>query len=104
MGSDAGELIAARGRSEPLAPRVRVAPPASVPPLVRAAPASWARSGRVAQRQAEQAQAATEGVDSEHHALQLIRENPANRGTETSAEDLVGPPERMVSTNNAKCA
>ena len=27
----------------------------------------------------------------------MIRENPANRGTETSAEDLVGPPERMVS-------
>ena len=28
---------------------------------------------------------------------QVIRENPANRGTETSAEDLVGPPGRMVS-------
>ena len=27
----------------------------------------------------------------------VIRENPANRGTEASAEDLVGPPERMVS-------
>ena len=38
LGSDAGELIAARGRSVPLAPRIRVAPPASVPPLVRAAP------------------------------------------------------------------
>ena len=39
LGSEAGELIAARGRSEPLAPRIRVVPPASVPPLVRAAPA-----------------------------------------------------------------
>ena len=38
LGSDAGELIAARGRSEPLAPRVREAPPASVQSLVRAAP------------------------------------------------------------------
>ena len=28
---------------------------------------------------------------------QVIRENPASRGTETSAEDLVGPPGRMVS-------
>ena len=27
----------------------------------------------------------------------MIRENPANRGTETSAEVLVGPPWRMVS-------
>ena len=27
----------------------------------------------------------------------MIRENPASRGTETSAEDLVGPPGRMVS-------
>ena len=26
---------------------------------------------------------------------QVIRENPANRGTETSAEVLVGPPGRM---------
>ena len=28
---------------------------------------------------------------------QVIRENPASRGTETSAEVLVGPPGRMVS-------
>ena len=28
---------------------------------------------------------------------QVIRENPANRGTETSAEVLVGPPWRMES-------
>ena len=28
---------------------------------------------------------------------QVIRENPASRGTETSAEELVGPPWRMVS-------
>jgi hypothetical protein len=28
---------------------------------------------------------------------QVIRENPASRGTETSAEDFVGPPGRMVS-------
>ena len=28
---------------------------------------------------------------------QVIRENPASRGTETSAEVLVGPPWRMVS-------
>ena len=28
---------------------------------------------------------------------QLIRENPASRGTETSAENLVGPPWRMES-------
>jgi hypothetical protein len=28
---------------------------------------------------------------------QVIRENPANRGTETSAEVLVGPPWRMKS-------
>ena len=27
----------------------------------------------------------------------VIRENPASRGTETSAEVLVGPPGRMVS-------
>ena len=27
---------------------------------------------------------------------QVIRENPASRGTETSAEDRVGPPGRMV--------
>ena len=27
----------------------------------------------------------------------MIRENPASRGTETSAEVLVGPPRRMVS-------
>ena len=27
----------------------------------------------------------------------MIRENPASRGTETSAEVLVGPPGRMVS-------
>jgi hypothetical protein len=26
---------------------------------------------------------------------QVIRENPANRGTEASAEELVGPPWRM---------
>eukprot|EP00321_Phaeocystis_globosa_P008258 CAMPEP_0118821494 /NCGR_PEP_ID=MMETSP1162-20130426/8501_1 /TAXON_ID=33656 /ORGANISM="Phaeocystis Sp, Strain CCMP2710" /LENGTH=71 /DNA_ID=CAMNT_0006751957 /DNA_START=64 /DNA_END=279 /DNA_ORIENTATION=- len=60
MGSDAGELIAARGRSEPLAPRIRVAPPASVPPLVRAAPALGA-AGRVAQREAEQSPACNGG-------------------------------------------
>jgi hypothetical protein len=30
-------------------------------------------------------------------ADQVIRENPASRGTETSAEVLVGPPGRMVS-------
>ena len=29
--------------------------------------------------------------------LQVIRENPANRGTETSAEVLVGPSWRMES-------
>ena len=28
---------------------------------------------------------------------QVIRENPASRGTEASAEVLVGPPGRMVS-------
>jgi hypothetical protein len=28
---------------------------------------------------------------------QVIRENPASRGTEASAEGLVGPPGRMVS-------
>ena len=28
---------------------------------------------------------------------QVIRENPASRGTETSAEGLVGPPWRMAS-------
>ena len=28
---------------------------------------------------------------------QVLRENPASRGTETSAEVLVGPPWRMVS-------
>ena len=28
---------------------------------------------------------------------QVIRENPASRGTETSAENLVGPPWRMES-------
>ena len=28
---------------------------------------------------------------------QVIRENPASRGTETSAEVLAGPPGRMVS-------
>ena len=28
---------------------------------------------------------------------QVIRENPASRGTETSAEVLVGPPGRIVS-------
>eukprot|EP00964_Phaeocystis_antarctica_P031699 scaffold17927_cov67-Phaeocystis_antarctica.AAC.3 len=49
-GSDAGELIAARGRSVPLARRSRVAPPASLQPLVRAAPplgaAAQSRSGK----------------------------------------------------------
>jgi hypothetical protein len=29
--------------------------------------------------------------------IRVIRENPANRGTETSAEVLVGPPWRMES-------
>ena len=37
LGRGSGELIAARGRSEPLAQRIRLAPPASVPALVRAA-------------------------------------------------------------------
>eukprot|EP00964_Phaeocystis_antarctica_P058830 scaffold34901_cov62-Phaeocystis_antarctica.AAC.2 len=50
LGSGAGELIAARGRSVPLALRIRVAPPASVQPLVRAAPplgaAAESRSGK----------------------------------------------------------
>eukprot|EP00964_Phaeocystis_antarctica_P058330 scaffold34597_cov60-Phaeocystis_antarctica.AAC.2 len=49
-GSDAGELIAARGRLVPLEGRIRVAPPASVQPLVRTAPALGAaaesRSGK----------------------------------------------------------
>jgi hypothetical protein len=30
---------------------------------------------------------------------QVIRENPASRGTEASAEVLVGPPWRMVESN-----
>ena len=30
-------------------------------------------------------------------ADRVIRENPASRGTETSAEELVGPPWRIVS-------
>ena len=34
-----------------------------------------------------------EGLQSD----QVIKENPASRGTETSAEVLVGPPGRMVS-------
>ena len=66
-GSDAGELIAARGGSEPLAPRIRVAPPASVPPLVRAAPALGA-AGRVAQREAEQKPEPATGVESERRS------------------------------------
>ena len=32
---------------------------------------------------------------------QVIRENPASRGTETSAEVLVGPPWRMESVNSS---
>jgi len=51
---------ARQGRSEPLAPRIRVAPPASVPPLVRAAPALGV-AGRVAQREAEQKPACNGG-------------------------------------------
>ena len=32
-----------------------------------------------------------------YYMIRVIRENPANRGTETSAEVLVGPPWRMES-------
>ena len=35
--------------------------------------------------------------DRKESSDQVIRENPANRGTETSAEFLVGPPWRMES-------
>ena len=69
LGSDAGELIAARGRSEPLAPRIRVAPPASVPPLVRAAPALGAPPAESRSAKPSKAQPVTEGVDSEHLEL-----------------------------------
>ena len=34
---------------------------------------------------------------SSQRAARVLRENPAGRGTETSAEVLVGPPGRMVS-------
>jgi hypothetical protein len=36
-------------------------------------------------------------VETPDTAYQVIRENPPSRGTETSAEVLVGPPWRMVS-------
>ena len=37
--------------------------------------------------------------DHQRETRRSIRENPASRGTETSAEDLVGPPGRMVSNS-----
>jgi hypothetical protein len=39
----------------------------------------------------------TDGTCGKPVSDQVIRENPASRGTETSAEVLVGPPWRMVS-------
>ena len=64
MGSDAGELIAARGRSEPLAPQFgwphpRTCRPSCAPPLC------LRRSGRVAQREAEQTRLQQRRVDSQ---------------------------------------
>merc|ERR1712028_43734 len=61
-GSGAGELIAARARPVPLAPRTRVAPPASVPPLVRAAPPLGAAAESRSARRRERRQPATRGV------------------------------------------
>ena len=62
MGSGAGELIAARARPVPLAPRTRVHPPASVRPLVRAAPPLGAAAESRSAKTSRGSQPATRGV------------------------------------------
>ena len=54
-------------------PHPRACRPSCAPPL------PWAPTGRVAQREAEQAQAATEGVDRGPFCAQMKRENPLSK-------------------------
>jgi len=65
------------------------------PPAMFTASGASAAAGRAAQKAA-----AARGISWEyrvHQCDQVIRGNPASRGTETSAEVLVGPPWRMES-------